>query len=83
VVKSNRKIGLGVMGWADMLYQLRIPYASDQAVDLAGHIMEFIDFAAKERSMELAQDKGSFPFYRKHLFNVLWIEMQLIAIGLT
>jgi ribonucleoside-diphosphate reductase alpha chain len=44
-----------------MLYQLRMPYASDQAVELAGQIMEFIDFTAKERSMELASDKGSFP----------------------
>jgi ribonucleoside-diphosphate reductase alpha chain len=61
MVKSNRKIGLGVMGWSDMLYQLRMPYASDQAVELAGQIMEFIDFTAKERSMELASDKGSFP----------------------
>lgn len=63
MVKLNRKIGLGVMGFSDLLYQLRIPYASDEAVGLASKIMEFIDFHAKTRSMEIAEVKGSFPTF--------------------
>jgi len=64
MVKTNRKVGLGIMGWADMLFQLEIAYASDEAVMLAGKVMEFIDFTAKERSMELAHEKSPFPSYK-------------------
>lgn len=63
MVKLNRKIGLGVMGFSDLLYQLRIPYASEGAVSLASKLMEFIDFHAKTRSMEIAEVKGSFPSF--------------------
>ena len=63
MVKLNRKIGLGVMGFSDLLYQLRIPYASEEAVELASKLMEFIDFHAKTRSMEIAEVKGSFPSF--------------------
>ncbi|MDD2229304.1 MAG: vitamin B12-dependent ribonucleotide reductase [Candidatus Cloacimonetes bacterium] len=60
MARSNRKIGLGVMGWADLLFQLNIPYASDPAIELAGKIMETIDYEAKKRSMEIAENKASF-----------------------
>lgn len=57
-VKRTRKIGLGVMGWADLLYQLRIPYDSDEAVKLARDIMEHIQTLAHIQSWELGLKKG-------------------------
>jgi len=68
MAKGNRKIGLGVMGWADLLFQLKIPYASEEAIRLAEEIMEFIDFHAKTRSMELARKIGSFPNYHNSIY---------------
>ncbi len=59
--KSNRKVGIGVMGWADMLIKLGVHYASDRALDLAGEVMGFISEEAVRASIELAEKAGSFP----------------------
>jgi ribonucleoside-diphosphate reductase alpha chain len=61
VTQANRKIGLGVMGFADMLIMLGVPYDSDEAVKLGEQIMEFIEENAHAMSAELATQRGAFP----------------------
>ncbi|MFH1478334.1 MAG: LAGLIDADG family homing endonuclease [Candidatus Omnitrophota bacterium] len=68
MTRANRKIGLGVMGWADMLIKLEIPYNSDEAVELAGKIASFIDEESKVKSEELAGKRGAFPSYNDSIF---------------
>lgn len=66
--KSMRKIGLGVMGFADMLYKLGIPYNSEEAVKLAKEIMAFIRLGARKASETLAEVRGSFPMFEQSVY---------------
>jgi ribonucleoside-diphosphate reductase alpha chain len=64
----NRRIGLGVMGWADMLIKLRVPYNSEQAFRLGEKVMEFVNTEGHIQSSELARTRGKFPNWEKSRF---------------
>ena len=66
--KSIRRIGLGVMGFADMLIKLNIPYNSEEALEMAEKLMKFITEEGRKMSVELAEEKGSFPEFE----NSIW-----------
>jgi ribonucleoside-diphosphate reductase alpha chain len=62
---TNRKIGLGIMGWADMLYQLKIPYDSPEAIELAERVMMYIQKEGWAKSLELGELRGPFPNWKQ------------------
>jgi len=64
MTKNNRKIGLGVMGFAEMLVQLGIPYDSEEGIKTAEDVMKFITEEGRKMSAELGKEKGSFPNFK-------------------
>lgn len=65
---STRKIGLGVMGVGDLLYELKIPYNTDEGRRFMEQLMEFISYWSKVESIELAKARGNLPYYDKSFY---------------
>jgi ribonucleoside-diphosphate reductase alpha chain len=68
LTKANRKIGLGVMGFADMLIKLGVPYDSEKALRLGEKLMKFVTEEARRKSVELGEERGSFPNFDKSVW---------------
>lgn len=67
-VHGNRKIGLGVMGWADMLVKIHVAYDSKEALKLAEEVMKFVQEIGHDESAKLGKEKGNFPNFKGSLW---------------
>ncbi len=79
-VKANRRIGLGVMGWADMLFELEVAYNSNAGVNLAKKVMKFIQDESWVASEKLAKEKGVFPRWKESSFKKQGRKVRNLAI---
>ncbi len=68
MTRLNRKIGLGVMGFAEMLFLLKIPYNSNEGIKIGEKVMSFIDSEARKASEELAKKRGAFPSFKESIY---------------
>ncbi len=76
MTKQTRKIGLGVMGFAEMLIKLKVSYASKEALDIAEKVMEFIEKVSHEASVDLAKTKGTFYAWDRSIWYERGIKMR-------
>jgi ribonucleoside-diphosphate reductase alpha chain len=67
-VKSNRRIGLGIMGWADLLFTMGIAYDSQEAIDLADRLMAFVKEKSHDQTVKLAEERGPFPNWSRSIY---------------
>src|SRR5499427_7010084 len=67
-VKANRRIGLGIMGWADLLFTMGIPYDSQEAIALADQLMAFVKEKSHDQCAKLAEERGPFPNWSKSIY---------------
>ncbi len=74
--KLNRRIGLGIMGWADMLVQLKLPYNSEPAFELGREVMAFVNLEARKHSSELSKSRGKFPNWENSIYEQENISMR-------
>jgi ribonucleoside-diphosphate reductase alpha chain len=68
ITRANRKIGLGVMGFADMLIMVGVPYDSEEALELGEQVMKFIEEEAHKKSREIGEARGSFPNFERSIW---------------
>ncbi len=68
MVHETRKIGLGVMGWADELIEMKVAYDSEEAIELAKETMKFVNDISRDESMNLAKERGVFPAFKGSIY---------------
>src|SRR3989339_287033 len=76
MTRNTRKIGLGVMGWADLLCKLNISYNSQKAINLAERVMHFIQERARAASIEIVEKKGVFPAFEQSIYKDLGVKVR-------